>query len=99
NAGVPFGNMPITAARDDPYDVNSPTLDLTKANSKGGTSDRNNDGQSDGFRYYTWTDNNGNGKFDNGEETEHRIQDADAATKQTFANWFSYHRRRQYVVK
>jgi type IV pilus assembly protein PilY1 len=92
NQGVPFADMPVTAAKDNPYDSNSPTIDLTKDNSK-------RSGGSDGFRYYTWTDQNGNGLFDNGEETEHLVKNADAVTQQNFANWFSYHRRREYVVK
>jgi type IV pilus assembly protein PilY1 len=98
-AGNPFTNMPITAAKDNPDDPNSPTIDLTRKNSKGGTSDRDGDGVPDGFRYYTWSDSNGNGLFDNGEETEYLIKDADAATQQNFANWFSYHRRRAWVAK
>lgn len=104
-AGVPFQNMPITAARANPYDPTSETIDLTRHNSNwlGGrhrdTSDRDGDGLPDGFRYYTWTDRNGNGLFDNGEETEHLIKDADPATQQNFANWFSYYRKREYVAK
>ena len=53
----------------------------------------------DGFRYYTWTDLDGDGLFDNGEETAHFIKDKDAATKQNFANWFSYYRARHLVAK
>jgi type IV pilus assembly protein PilY1 len=98
-AGNPFTNMPITAAKDDPNDSNSPTIDLTRHNSKGHLSDRDGDGVPDGFRYYTWSDSNGNGLFDDGEETEHLIKDADPATQQNFANWFSYYRRRAWVAK
>ena len=97
--GAPFGNVPVTAAPEDPFQQNSPVVDLTQANSKLGTSDFNNDGKPDGYRYYTWTDLDGDGNFDNGEETEHLIQDADAATQQNFANWFSYYRSREYVTK
>jgi type IV pilus assembly protein PilY1 len=103
--GNPFQNMPITAAKANPYNPNSDTIDLTRHNSNwpGGssraTSDRNGDGVADGFRYYTWTDLDNDGRFDNGEETEHLIKDADAATQQNFANWFSYHRKREYVAK
>ena len=97
--GVPFGNMPITAAREDPFDAGSPTIDLTRRNSKLRYSDHNKDGQPDGFYYYTWTDLDGDGNFDNGEETTHLIQDADPATQQNFANWFSYYRSREYVTK
>jgi type IV pilus assembly protein PilY1 len=104
--GNPFANMPITAAKDNPYDASSLTIDLTTHNSNwtGGTnnrttSDRDGDGQADGFRYYTWVDANNNGLFDNGEETAHLIKNADAATQQNFANWFSYYRKREHAAK
>lgn len=105
-AGNPFQDMPITAAKANPYDPASYTIDLTRHNSNmvaspntRGTSDRDGDGTPDGFRYYTWTDLNGNGRFDNGEETEHLIKNADAATQQNFANWFSYYRSRALTAK
>ncbi len=104
NAGVAFGNMPITAARLDPYLSTSVTIDLTRDSSRRNTSsyataDRDADSQPDGFRYYTWNDANSNGRFDNGEETQFLIKNADAATKQNFANWFSYYRSRELVAK
>jgi type IV pilus assembly protein PilY1 len=105
SAGTPFANMPITAAKANPYNPASETINLTTHNSNWGggttrlTSDRNADGVPDGFRYYTWTDANGNGLFDNGEETEHFIKDQDAATQQNFANWFSYYRSRELISK
>jgi len=100
-AGHRLQPMNIHAAKDNPYDPNSRTLDLTRHNSKGDpnlTSDRNHDGVPDGFRYYTWTDVNGNGLFDDGEETVHFIKD-EPANQQNFANWFSYYRKREYVAK
>ncbi len=103
--GNAFQNMPITAARANPYNPNSETIDLTRHNSnwRGGTrrdtSDRDNDGQADGFRYYSWTDLDGDGLFDDGEQTEFLIQNADAATQQNFANWFSYYRSREFTAK
>ena len=97
--GKKFGDMPITAAKEDPFESNSPTVDLTRRNSKLQDSDHNNDGKPDGYYYYTWDDKDGDGNFDNGEETEYRIQDADPATQQNFANWFSYYRSREYVTK
>src|SRR5262245_1295625 len=90
--GQPYANIDIHNAPDDPSDPKK-TIDLTSQNSLGQTSDGK------GFRYYTWTDKNHNGLFDNGEETEYLIKDADAATQQNFANWFSYHRRRSSELK
>ena len=105
-AGNPFRDMDIHNAKDNPYDPSSRTIDLTRHNSNWTgnfndrtTSDRNGDGIADGFRYYTWTDLNGNGLFDDGEQTGHFIRTADAATQQNFANWFSYHRSREFVAK
>lgn len=101
----PFEDMDIHQAKDDPYLSGSPTIDLTRHNSNWGggltryESFREGGPDADGFRYYTWTDTNGNGLFDNGEETEHLIRDADEATQQNFANWFSYHRSREYTAK
>lgn len=63
------------------------------------TYDRDSDGSFDGFRYYTWTDSNGNGLFDNGEQTEFLIKNASTEIKQNFANWFSYYRSRDLVAK
>ena len=104
SSGTPFGNMSITAARLDPYNASSVTIDLTRHSSRRNsssyaTADRDSDGQPDGFRYYTWNDLDGDGRFDNGEETQFLIKNADAATKQNFANWFSYYRSRELVAK
>lgn len=103
-SGTTYGNIDITNAPDDPY---NPTewIDLTQHNSNwnGGavrvTSDRDGDGNPDGFRYYTWVDTDGDGLFDDGEETEHKIRDKDAATQQNFANWFGYYRSRDFAAK
>jgi type IV pilus assembly protein PilY1 len=97
--GAPLADMPISAAKEDPFESNSPTVNLLVDNSKLRSSDHNKDGKPDGFRYYTWQDLDGDGNFDNGEETEHLIQDADLKTQQNFANWFSYHRSRENVTK
>lgn len=105
-AGNPYQNMPVTAAKDNPFDPNSRTIDLTRHNTNWTgnvndreTSDRNGDSIADGFRYYTWTDSNNNGRFDNGEQTEHFVRTASAEVQQNFANWFSYYRKREYVAK
>lgn len=100
-SGRPFQSMSVRAAKDNPYDPASRTFDLTRHNSRGDstTSDRNGDLQPDGFRYYTWTDVNGNGLFDDGEETVHFIKDASPEVQENFANWFSYYRKREYVAK
>ncbi|MGE3537585.1 MAG: pilus assembly protein [Candidatus Tectimicrobiota bacterium] len=105
-AGNAYQNMSITAAKDNPYDPNSRTIDLTRHNSNWAgntndrdTSDRDGDGIADGFRYYTWADLNNNGRFDNGEETVHFIRNESAEVQQNFANWFSYYRKRLHVAK
>ncbi len=102
--GNPYGDIDITNAPDNPYDPQE-FIDLTRHNSNwgGGTtrfeSDRDGDGQPDGFRYYTWQDLDGDGLFDDGEETEHKIRDKNPAIQQNFANWFSYYRKRDLTAK
>jgi len=114
NSGNDYPNITITNAPDDPYNPGD-YIDLTRNTSgRDGsgnfrTSDRDGDGQLDGFRFYTWTDD-GDGIYENGEETEYqiaRVNDAQAAlwgktaaqVKQNFANWFSYYRKREFVAK
>ncbi|MDE1462552.1 pilus assembly protein [Spartinivicinus poritis] len=90
--GKPFTNIDVTKAPDNPYDPKE-FIDLTKDNEvfpRGSSSV--------GFKYYTWKDD-GDGLFENGEQTEFRIKNADAKTKQNFANWFSYYRSRDLVAK
>jgi type IV pilus assembly protein PilY1 len=102
--GQPFQEFYPSAALDDPSDCNSKSIDLLNADSLG-----NSNGV--GFSYYTWANtynstdpqnpaNNCQNTFDDLDTiTRFRIRDADAATKQNFANWFSYHRRRSSEVK
>lgn len=153
SAGNYFANMPVTAARLDPYDASSPTINLiasdalgntssstsstttTTTTSSGGwdssggwggrwgsssgdssggwdssgsstttTSSSTTSGGStttyDGFRYYVWTDSNGNGKYDDTDtRTEYLVKNQSAAVQQNFANWFSYYRSRMLVAK
>lgn len=105
-AGRPYQDMDIHAAKDNPYDPHSSTIDLTRDSSNWvegaktrARSDRDRDGIPDGFRYYTWSDVNNNGLFDDGEHTAHLIKDAPLPVQQNFANWFSYYRKREYVAK
>jgi len=124
--GVAFQEFPVTAVPNNPYNPTEfRDLTLNNSNWNGNFWDgvsANNQAFSiregdagvgiaagDGFRFYTWTDD-GDGIFENGEETEFRIKtitDVQAATwgmtaaelRQNFANWFTYHRNREYVAK
>ncbi|MCX4027132.1 hypothetical protein H0A36_08990 [Endozoicomonas sp. SM1973] len=90
--GNPFTDIDVTKAPDNPYDPKE-FIDLTKDNEifpRGSSTV--------GFKYYTWKDD-GDGLFENGEQTAFRIKNADAKTKQNFANWFSYYRSRDLVAK
>ncbi len=106
SSGIPFQDINITNAPNNPYNPTE-TIDLTVHNSNwaGGTSrstsDRDfaTDPGPDGFFYYTWADLDGDGLFEDGEETQYKIKDQDAATQQNFANWFAYYRNREFVVK
>ncbi len=57
-----------------------------------------------GAYYYPWEDTNANGRYDEGEcqlEDSDRIfvTGMDEESQQNFANWFSYYRSREYVMK
>lgn len=99
-AGNPFRDMPVTAAKVNPYDPQSPTVDLTRSSANAYPEAPGERSDGEGFRYYTWTDSAPpNDLFDEGEATAHRIRDADPETQQRFANWFSYYRKRHFVAK
>ena len=97
SAGNAFTDMPVTAALADPYDPSSETIDLTLHTSNYLGSGLREAGV--GFRYYTWTDSDGDGLFDDGEETEFLVSAQSAVVQQNFANWFSYYRSREFVAK
>jgi type IV pilus assembly protein PilY1 len=114
SSGNAYADIAITNAPDNPY-IPGEFIDLTRHNTNWNgsghdTSDRDGDGLADGFRFYTWTDKDGDGLFDNGEQTEYQIGKVTAAQaaqwgktvaelQQDFANWFSYHRSREFVAK
>ncbi len=107
-SGNPFGNIDVHDAPDNPFlsSGSQRRIDLTQhdSNWRGGfnsrgTTDRDGDSTADGFRYYTYNDADGDGRFDDGEETEVQIKDAPADVQQNFANWFSYYRSREHVAK
>ncbi len=55
-----------------------------------------------GAHYYVWTDANNNEEYDNGEcatGTPIFVSSLTAAQQTNFANWFSYYRKREYVMK
>lgn len=91
--GNPYGQADITNAPDDPYDPQS-FIDLTDDSSIGVSNGV-------GFKYFIWNDANDDGIAQSTEEpTAVLIKDApDQATKDRFANWFTYYRKREYVAK
>ncbi|MET0105736.1 MAG: PilC/PilY family type IV pilus protein [Sedimenticola sp.] len=112
SSGTPFADMPVTAAMENPMHQGSESIDLTTMGSLKQV-------LSGGFRFYTWADD-GDGKFENGEETQYGIGSLTgnhvntlnamrvaagkgvltrAQYQQNFANWFSYYRKREYVMK
>ncbi len=89
--GNSYGQAQITNVPDHPYNPQQ-HMNLLTQNSVGEV-----DGK--GFRYYTWTDEDDDGLFDNGEETKFLIKNQITAIKNNFANWFTYHRKREFVAK
>ncbi len=107
--GNPYTNADVYNAPEYPYLANpedSCTSGIGASSSYTGqcnlTTDMGPDGK--GAYYYPWDDENGNGKYDFGEcqlDDDDRIfvKDMDAEGQQNFANWFSYYRKREYVMK
>jgi len=94
----PFPPADINNAVDNPINPQH-TINLTLH--KTGLHNSGNRIDGVGLKYYDWDDASGNndGNFDNGEEVEFLIRDQDAATQQNFANWFVYHRSREFTTK
>lgn len=104
--GNPFTDADITNALNDAFDPSDLqdhidlTTDLPGLDIFGDRLTGN------GFKYYDWNDANGNGIFEVGEETENLIRDflpsgptPNAERIRSFANWFTYYRKREYVAK
>ncbi|MET0023715.1 MAG: PilC/PilY family type IV pilus protein [Sedimenticola sp.] len=68
SAGNAYADMPVTAALENPWDPSSSTINLTTKGSL-------NQNLNDGFRFYTWSDDDSDGDFDDGEETQYGIGD------------------------
>lgn len=113
--GNAFGNVSINTAWDNVfyknYSGSGEWIDLaTKGALKNSSSAGDNHvSQTGGFRFYTWKDD-GDGKFENGEETGYSIGtpgtvqsgwfgNSWADVQTNFANWFSYYRGRELVAK
>ncbi len=112
---VPFGNVLLSQAWDDVFTKNYTSsgewIDLgTKGPEKStSTTGDNHVSLAGGFRFYTWKDD-GDKKFENGEQTEYSIGSLSTVpagwfgsstddVKTNFANWFSYYRGREQVAK
>ncbi len=94
--GNTFDDADIQNAPDNPYNPQN-FIDLTTH--KSGVDVNGDRIVGVGFKYFTWNDANNNGLFEDGEQTEFLIRDQDAATQQKFANWFTYHRSREFEAK
>lgn len=96
DSGTAFTNIDIHNAPNTPYNPTE-TIDLTLHTSNMLSGPTREVGA--GFRYFSWTDSDADGLFDNGEETLFLIKEQSAVIQQNFANWFSYYRSREYVAK
>ncbi len=108
NANQPLADQSVTAARTNPYDSSSYTVNLLSPDVNG-----------DYPGYIPWNDADGDGDFDVGECGDAFVSTGgftspsntvdysrfipvtamSAAQQQNFANWYSYYRKREYVVK
>lgn len=90
-----YGDQPLTAARNNPYEPAEGTINLNAIGSSAG--------------YLPWVDANDNGEFDLGECSDVpttnmatnfvTFNSMSAEDKQNFANWYSYYRKREYLIK
>ena len=94
--GDSFEDADIQNAPDNPFNPQN-FIDLTLH--KSGLDVNGNRINGVGFKYFIWNDANNNGLFEDGEEMEFLIRDQDADTQQNFANWFTYHRSREFEAK
>jgi len=97
--GVTFADQDITSARTNPFDEDD-TIDLT-----------DDEGFGDPPGYMTWNDLDGDNEFDMGEcpDTDApgynyntmftATTDMSAAEQTNFANWYSYYRKREFIMK
>jgi len=106
----PFQNSKVDKAQENPYLASSASCtagigDVGENTSTGVcdlTTDMGPDGK--GAYYYPWVDDNNNQKYDEGEckiDNSDRVwvSQMSAKQQQNFANWFSYYRKRDYVMK
>ncbi len=106
-AGVAYADANPLAARLDPYDPAVGVVDLTAPMSYTTAYDLTVAYGDEGTvtvtgfapaQYYTWTDTDGDGVVDAG-DAHTQVVITDAAGLKNFANWFTYHRRREYIAK
>ncbi len=108
-SGTPYTDASVTAAPNDPYDpteyinlltegsgITGETWNATTEKWEGGTRNP----LAGGFRYYDWIDADNDGLFDDDDTwIEHQLNDESPTIQQNFANWFTYHRSREFVAK
>lgn len=103
DAGVTYKNAwlygggtdaaPNYAVRQNPYNAASATIDLSSTSNVS-------------VAYWAWTDSNSDGKYDVGECGDTTANSGGVlfasmtdAQKKNYANWYSYYRTREYVLK
>lgn len=106
--GNDFVDSSPTSARVNPYTGSGSTSSCDDngmvSNGNGRTCDLINGFGGSGAFYYNWTDSDNDGLYDTGEcptasTSRVFISSRSAAEQQNFANWFSYYRKREYVMK
>ena len=124
NAGTAFANSSINAARINPFDASSATINLIQDSALLVQDSRTYYSQTSwgdwcsdqgltvgadciGWRYYTWNDSNNNNEIEEAELNMYWVKDLHPGTgdnppinnQKNFANWFTYHRSREYAAK
>lgn len=91
--GTPYANQPVDAAKRNPFYTDSRTTNLLAVDSGGYPTG-----------YVPWVDANNNGIYESGECSTNsaslvRVVDMSPEQQTNYANWYSYYRKREYVMK
>jgi type IV pilus assembly protein PilY1 len=107
---LPFQNQSPTAAMVNPYtgggdtSCGTDTVNTREDHGYGRTCNLTGGFGGKGAYYFVWHDNNHNKEYDTGEcptgENDRQyVKDLPADKQVNYANWFSYYRKREYVLK
>ncbi len=107
--GKPYQDAKVDSALENPYLTNAKSFCTAgrgerRSYTNDGVCDLTRDmGQNkEGAFYYAWNDKDGDGQYDKNECLFNKkilVKNMSAAEQTNFANWFSYYRKKEYIMK